>query len=685
MMFRYRMENMMARRLIIDCCVAVLTATPVVAFGQSVSSFADAGQIQSANGVTSQVTLSGDGLALGGTSSNGQGFVSGVQSGQVSLGAQLGSTSSSITGLSFDGTVATGNYGSNRGFRYTAASGFTNLGTLNPSSNLAYTVANGISADGSVIVGSSVSTTVSLAGAPGLATHAYRWTAATGMVDITPGSGLNYAARAVSANGTTIVGTATIPDFGTFSQTSAFRWTAATGMTQLGALPAPGFPSFVVANAVDADGGVVVGMATTPTNALHAVRWDGLGAVATDLGTLGGASSQARGVNADGTVIVGTSLNATNQSAAFRWTPAGMSDLAGLLRSARVNLGTIALLSADAVSADGRVIAASGTVGGDPVPHAFLVTYGGPAAGITTPADLASSINQIRQGISRLMAGQHGVAAATMGDYQPLSSDTEAGLYTTAPYTQGGGFAQIGFGGGLDARLGTDDTQQRFGHASQADSLLETGAIRLVGAALEMAGVRLRPVAELGGWYAPNLALGFSRSYANGAGTAVGQGGTRGAMSYVEGRLAAAIAVTDADDLVLAGEFGREYLASAGWSEAVSDQNPFPASFAGIDTTLLLGKLRAQFTHRFLAHVDATLFLAGAHVMAGWGGAQASVLAIGPVTARVPDGTNWAEYGARAGYSVGRVTLDVFVGGIAGPTKAIASSVHAGAGLRVAF
>src|ERR1019366_1164470 len=80
-----------------------------------------------------------------------------------------------------------------------------------------YSSANGISADGSVIVGASGSASFE---------EAFRWTAGSGMVGLghLPGT-TNSSAAAVSADGSVVVGTS-YPASGN----QAFRWTAGSGM-----------------------------------------------------------------------------------------------------------------------------------------------------------------------------------------------------------------------------------------------------------------------------------------------------------------------------------------------------------------------------------------------------------------------------------------------------------------------
>ncbi len=126
----------------------------------------------------------------------------------------------------------------------------------------------------------------------------------------------------VSADGTVVVGQA---ENGTW--THAFRWTAAGGMVDLGDMAgAGGGNSF--AYGVNADGTVVVGNTDTG-NGSFAFRWTQAGMIS--LGAFpNGAGSNANAVNADGTVVVGQAHDG-NFNRAFRWTPGGgMFDLGTL-------------------------------------------------------------------------------------------------------------------------------------------------------------------------------------------------------------------------------------------------------------------------------------------------------------------------------------------------------------------
>jgi probable HAF family extracellular repeat protein len=92
-----------------------------------------------------------------------------------------------------------------------------------------------LSFDGSVAVGR--------AGTP--QTHAFRWTEETGMVDLgdLPGGGNFSWARAVSNDGSVVVGDSSSANSGTsLTRSEAFRWTQEAGMVGLGDPNFPGFP-----------------------------------------------------------------------------------------------------------------------------------------------------------------------------------------------------------------------------------------------------------------------------------------------------------------------------------------------------------------------------------------------------------------------------------------------------------
>lgn len=201
----------------------------------------------------------------------------------------------------------------------------------------------GMSSTGSVIVGQAIPTQTSLI------PHAFRFTttAGFGFLSTLPND-FQSESDGVSSDGTVVVGSSYD---GNTLLGRAFRWKA--GVTQnLGNLG--GGESF--AFAASSDGSAVVGQSRTRTN-IHAFRWTTTGGIQ-DLGALGDWSSAAD-VSADGTVVVGSATPPPpgGLTMAFRWTPSSrMQNLNTVLRNLGVSTGGWQLVFATGVSADGTVI-----------------------------------------------------------------------------------------------------------------------------------------------------------------------------------------------------------------------------------------------------------------------------------------------------------------------------------------
>jgi len=128
--------------------------------------------------------------------------------------------------MSADGTVVAGDVGNPpQAGRWTAATGWVNLGLLPNSSGV--TEGLGLSADGTTIVGYD--------GNGGCGNNrAFRWTAANGMVELGFAPGANYSlAYGVNADGSVLVGDSGVCGGGTTPNRAA-RWTSTNGWVQLG-------------------------------------------------------------------------------------------------------------------------------------------------------------------------------------------------------------------------------------------------------------------------------------------------------------------------------------------------------------------------------------------------------------------------------------------------------------------
>lgn len=262
-----------------------------------------------ADTTSSQATgASTDGSAVVGTCVTGgqsHAFMWTAAGGVVDLGFIPTGDYSAAYGVSADGTTAVGasdaiglsGYTQGAAFRWTAGGGMVNLGYI-LATTVSAAMATATSSDGAVVAGYSSD---SGDGGGVYYNHAFRWTSG-GMVDlgVLP-AGQQSFGQGMSADGSTVVGNADVS--GTYH---AFRWTAADGM-----LPIPERIDVAgsIARGASSDGSVIVGSTQADIfgNGVFAFRYtaaDGM----VNLGTLpGGTRSDAYAVSLDGSVVVGSS------------------------------------------------------------------------------------------------------------------------------------------------------------------------------------------------------------------------------------------------------------------------------------------------------------------------------------------------------------------------------------------
>ncbi|QWK97723.1 autotransporter domain-containing protein [Plesiomonas shigelloides] len=263
--------------------------------------------------------------------------------------------------------------------------------------------AQGVSSDGRYIVGYVMPENSSLM-------QGVLWTDASKLMYLTPlAAGTDYYANGISADGSIIVGTAsdknnnehavywdrvanTIHDLGSFSHSSSqysnaiaanrdgsvivgsstnfagvtqgFRWTTKAGMVELQSLGGTSQATGV------SDTGRIIGYSTNAKNEGRAVYWDNN--KIRDLGTLradNSGSSSAQAISATGKVIVGAADDDT-QRTGFIWKEdAGMYSVNEWLKYAHVQANSMSVKSVNAISADSETIAGQLTNGHGYVAH----------------------------------------------------------------------------------------------------------------------------------------------------------------------------------------------------------------------------------------------------------------------------------------------------------------------------
>jgi probable HAF family extracellular repeat protein len=308
---------------------------------------------------TQAAAVTPDGSAVAGTVRIGRvqsGFVWTPGGGLSLLPLLPTADTAGAAGISADGSVIVGTSGDAqsgafKAVRWTAADGALDLGDL-PGGDV-FSHCTGVSASGQIVVGDSASHEGPLG------QEAFLWTPAAGMVGLGYPSGGSSFGYATSADGSVVAGTLTDSDL----VFQAYRWTQAGGMIPLGFLPTGGVESQGVG--LSADGSAAVGW----NNALdadfnlsqQAFRWTAATGMV-GLGFLpdsGDTFSQAFAVSGDGAIVVGTATDANFTQVATIWDAAdGLRSLQDVLVAAGLaaQLDGWILIEADAISPNGQYI-----------------------------------------------------------------------------------------------------------------------------------------------------------------------------------------------------------------------------------------------------------------------------------------------------------------------------------------
>ena len=298
-----------------------------------------------------------DGSVVVGRASNGQAMRWTAAGGVQSLGLTGGLNSQALA-VSGDGSVVAGTADDSAAvtgaMRWTAADGMQPLGKLSGGNN--FSLAQGISRDGNVIIGQSGSTA---------GNQAFRWTAAGGLVGLSdlPGGSFSSNAYGTNADGSIIVGSGT----SSLGETP-MRWTLAGGMQEI-PRPTSGTLDPRIAQAVTPDGFTIVGNARRLGNVEGFVWTQSSGFIGIGDVAGGSVNSSANDVSDDGLTVVGQTNSGITEAAVWD-AQHGLRTLRAILNAQGVSTTGWQLTGALAISGDGTAIVGQGIHNG--VAEAFV-------------------------------------------------------------------------------------------------------------------------------------------------------------------------------------------------------------------------------------------------------------------------------------------------------------------------
>lgn len=354
--------------------------------------------------------MSADGSILVGVFNNAATYWSSA-TGLVSLGAP--GISSGANGISSDGSTIVGGYYDTSPVAFAYRNGTLTALPSVPGGN--YAVALGVSGNGSLVVGYSNDASNSYP----VTWSGTGWSTLTVLDKLVP-NGVAYAQK-TSGDGSIIVGFGSEPG----GAEHALYW--------LGTTPHDLGVAGVASKAFDIsyDGSTIVGFDLSFNGFYQAVAYSGPGfTTVTNLGTLsGGQNSTAYAVNSNGSIIVGSSEIAGGERA-FRYANGQMEDLNTLLAVAGVDQGGNWLENAMTISADGRYIGAVNDAN-----ESKLVYYYDGIGAITDPAATQDTVNQLantRQAVAIQNDAYFGILTGDLSGSPDQSSAEAFGLVGSA-------------------------------------------------------------------------------------------------------------------------------------------------------------------------------------------------------------------------------------------------------------
>jgi hypothetical protein len=395
----------------------------------------------------------------------------------------------------------------------------------------------------------------------------------------------------------------------------------------------------------------------------------GSGANITMNATLGGSNSAADQIVVNGGTATGLTLLTVKNTGG----PGGQTTGSGIPLVITTNGGTIApgafaLANAPLVNGFRYILSESNN-------DWFLVSQ--PAS---TVADITNSITNVAKAQQNQIITNRVLNSVLLGATQQISS-----------CSCGGGFASVGsFAAGAQGRWSLSDELSLIGGFSynqwNVSGITVENAPTIAGALIYdfWKWGQSRPFVEGGGALTPYEDVNYSRTYANGLTTGVGNAKAIDRNLALFARAGWIARLTPVDEAAVYGDLGRNWMQTGGYTEMTSALNPFPATVSNGLDTLNVARLGGQYTHLLSGNIEANVSAAVAYSFGAGAGAATSVYDFGPIAPNALPNTTWMEYGARLGYRWNdRLVIDAFVVGTA--FGEVGATVHGGIGLRYSF
>lgn len=302
------------------------------------------------------------------------------------------------------------------------------------------------------------------------------------------------------------------------------------------------------------------------------------------------------------------------------------------------------------------------TVDGDPASEATTESVE-VLAGYTTWNSQVTSLASVSTARTGIVTALNTTAGLVLGTNQRLERPTEIGLLGAVGSATVGGFAHVNLDGGFSLDAGVTTFAHSVEDQSSSSGLVLGGQARYV---TPDNGSGFRWLGSAGINYAPDLQMGFTRSYSDGslAGTTTtGTGSGSMVGIWLEGGVL--VAPTPTDEIIFSASLGRNWVNSTGYAETLGSNNLFALSSDDATSTYDSIKAKAAWSTQIAPDVDLTLHGAVGYLNAN-DDLTADVAFVDTITVG-GQSEAFVEYGARLGWSFAEnARWDVFALGSTG-------------------
>jgi hypothetical protein len=298
---------------------------------------------------------------------------------------------------------------------------------------------------------------------------------------------------------------------------------------------------------------------------------------------------------------------------------------------------------------------------------------------MTTLVSVQQSVNQLSSDRVRLLIDGQGLVSAVSDDLDPFVAPTQAHIVGQIGQDAIGLRGRVTLPDGLTLLGGFSYGRLDYRDMVASSEMTSTLALRYAPPGAS------RPFVEIGVLAGGSDDLTERRTYANGRGVAVGEGGGGYRNDAYWGRLGWIWDLRPSIQVGAYAEFGQAHQSIGGYLEPLSNIDPFEAAVGAGGDRAGIARLGLRYDQFLGGGWELFGGLAVAHAVDEHQTLPIAVDGFGPLTPTPVTAQSWVEYRARLGHSLSPTSsLSLYVSGLSGGSL-LGTNLGVGVDFRVVF